>query len=72
MKKEKVIIRVRLEPQLEEVAGKMTPAERRTLARKHERWAHQLKVSADVIDAHSGPKPKPRLRYLPECKCARN
>jgi len=53
-----------MEPELEEIAGSLAPPMRRLLAKKLRRWAHELEVSADVIerdDACHPPKSIPRL-----------
>lgn len=43
------IKRVWMEPELEVVAGGLCPVERLLLARKFDRWARQLRVSAEVM-----------------------
>lgn len=43
--------RVTLEPALQEVAALWSPAKRREMARVFARWARQLRVSANIIDA---------------------
>ena len=64
---------VTLEPALEEEAAMWTPCKRREMARVFARWSHQLKVSADVMDAREkGPfRPKQRI-FLPRAKLALN
>ena len=56
---------VTLEPELEEEASLMTAVQRREFARKLERWARQLRVSAVISDRISAPKPPPSLTYVP-------
>ncbi len=56
---------VTLEPDLEEEASLMTAVQRREFARKLERWARQLRVSAVILDRISAPKPPPSLAYVP-------
>ena len=56
---------VTLEPELEEEASLMTSGQRREFARKLERWARQLRVSAVILDRISVPKPRPSLAYVP-------
>ena len=57
--------RVRLEPELEEDAALLTPPERRAMARKLERWARQLRLSATIMEIDDRPKPPPSLKPLP-------
>lgn len=57
---------VTLEPDLEEEASLMTAGQRREFARKLERWARQLRVSAVILDRVSAPKPPPSLAYVPQ------
>ena len=52
--------RVILEPTLESKAFCLTACQRRELARKFERWARQLRVSAKMLDLDESPKPPPR------------
>jgi hypothetical protein len=54
-----------LEPTLELQACVLSPAERRSLARVYARWAHQLRVSAAILEAHAAPKPKRKLGQFP-------
>jgi hypothetical protein len=63
---------VTLEPELEEEASLMTPAQRLALARKFERWARQLRVSAFILDRVYSPKPRPSLRALTRRKLVLN
>jgi hypothetical protein len=55
---------VTLEPELEEEAGLLTPAQRLDLARKFERWSRQLRVSAFILKRAYEPKPRPSLKAL--------
>jgi len=59
------ISRVILEPSLECKVGRWSAWQRRELARKFERWARQLRVSARMLDLDEAPKPPPRLKALP-------
>jgi hypothetical protein len=63
---------VTLEPELEEEASLMTPAQRLALARKFERWSRQLRVSAFILDRAYAPKPRPFLRVLMKQKLVLN
>jgi hypothetical protein len=56
---------VTLEPELEAEACLMTSSQRREFARKLERWARQLRVSAVILDRVSAPKPPPSLTFVP-------
>lgn len=61
----KLVIRVRLEPELEEVACLWTIAKRRRMATKLARWARQLSVSAAILEAdQQSQKPRPVLQGL--------
>ena len=64
--------KIRLEPELEERASLWTPTKRRAMAKKLERWAHQLEFSALILEAEAAPKPPPRLKVLPPRKLALN
>ena len=66
------VIRVRMEPELEELAGHMTPVQRRALARKFRRWSRQLYVSADILQSDELPQPQRSLQPLPVRKLYRN
>ena len=57
---------IMLEPDLEELAGHLTPHERMMLAKKFFRWSRQLYVSVKILRRNSGPRPKPSLRRLPQ------
>ena len=48
--------KVTLEPELEEEVALYTPSQRLELARKMERWARQLRVSAFILRRDSCPK----------------
>ena len=53
------------EPALESEVNGMHPLDRRLLAIKLERWAHQLKVTAAVIEAQDKALPPPkRIRKI--------
>jgi len=56
--------RVILEPMLESKVSCWSSCQRRELARKFERWARQLRVSAKMLDLDEGPKPAPHLKAL--------
>jgi hypothetical protein len=64
MKERKAVI---LEPDLEIEAGELSVSQRRELARKLERWAHQLRVSAEVLWRRQNPVKK-RLSLKPVCR----
>jgi hypothetical protein len=57
-------IRVRLEPELEQIAGGLDAVSRKRVARKFKRWAHQLEVSAIILIRDAAPRPRPVLRRL--------
>jgi hypothetical protein len=61
MKKRK---RITLEPDLEADVAFLNAYQRRALARKFERWAHQLRLSATILLAEQKPKPKPSLKAV--------
>ena len=65
-------IRVRLEPGLEEEVSLLTPAQRVALARKFQRWARQLRVSARIILRDELPQPRPSLKPLPRRRLSWN
>lgn len=62
-----------LEPELEMEAALWSPAKRREMARVFARWAHQLRVSAAVLDAREKGlfRPRPKIG-LPARKAALN
>lgn len=64
MKNEQKSCRVTLEPTLQEQAALWSPAKRIEMARKLERWARQLIISAAILQADSGPPAPPRLKRL--------
>lgn len=64
--------RVTLEPELEEEAALLTPTQRILLAKKLERWARQLRVSAFIMRRDAAPKPRPYLKALSRRKLALN
>jgi hypothetical protein len=53
---------VKLEPDLDAIAGMLKPKERRALAKVYLRWSHELEVSANVIEHHALSKPWKRRR----------
>ena len=65
-------MRIKMEPDLEMHAGNFTAAQRRELARKLERWAKQLRISAFIIDRDSAPRPRPALKRLSRTQLRRN
>ena len=56
--------RVTLEPALEEIAQGLNASQRRALAKKFDRWARELKVSAFILDRDAAPRPRPVLRRV--------
>jgi hypothetical protein len=64
--------RVTLEPELELEAGWFTPSQRLELARKFERWARQLRVSAFILGRDAEPKRPVALKVLPRRKLVLN
>lgn len=68
-----VRIRVKMEPELEEEAGALTASQRRIMAQKLERWVHQLRVSAKILDRDALPRPgRSSLRSLPRRRLSLN
>lgn len=63
--------RVRMEAELEAIAGHMTAEQREELARVLRRRAHQLEYSAWVLRKDAKPRRK-RLKRYPGWKVARN
>ncbi len=72
MKAEPSFCPVILEPALERRAALWSPAKRRFVARKFQRWARQLIISAAVMDRRAAPAPPPRLKALPRRKLTLN
>lgn len=70
------ICRVTLEPQLEAIAGLLPASARRKLALDFKKWAHQLEVSAAIMERDRrrayGPRPTPTLKNLPLRVLVRN
>jgi hypothetical protein len=66
MTHEKGQSRVKLEPELEEIAGSWPTAKRFEMARKFARWAQQLKISAKIMsaDAEGNRHRRRHLRYV--------
>jgi hypothetical protein len=73
-KPDKKICRVRLEPELEEIAALWPAAKRFEVAQKLRRWAKQLRISAIIMASDGrGQKPKPAsVPCLPRRKAALN
>jgi hypothetical protein len=73
-KAEKRFCRVRLEPELEEIAGLWPAAKRFEVARKLKRWAKQLRISALIMASDGrGQKPPPTsVPSLPRRKAVLN
>jgi len=69
-----VSMRVKLEPELEEMAMLWPAARRLEAARKLERWARQLRISAKIMISDALPKGKkpPCLPRVPRRKLALN
>jgi hypothetical protein len=65
-------MRVKLELELEELAGQLNAHERVMLARKYVRWARQLFVSAQILRLDALPKPPPALPRCSRRKAALN
>ena len=61
-----------LEPQLQLEVGSMRPVACRKLAIKLKHWAHQLEVSAKIIEVDEVPGPPARLKFVPAEKAAKN
>jgi hypothetical protein len=64
--------RFTLEPELEEETALLTAAQRMRLARKFERWARQLRVSAFILRQDAHPGPRPSLRAVPRRRLVLN
>jgi hypothetical protein len=56
---QRIVIRVRLEPRLEAIAGQLPASERRNLAKVFYRWSKQLWVSAKVLEPQPPKEPQP-------------
>ena len=63
--KEKVIIRVVLEPGLEEIAGHLSPDEREFVARRYYRWSKQLWATARALRPLPLPRAAPPRKARP-------
>jgi len=64
---------VTLEPELECEVALMNIRQRRTMAKKFERWAHQLWISASILERRQRPlPPRSSLKALPARKQALN
>ena len=61
-----------MEPELEREVALYTPAQRLELARKFERWARELRVSAFILRREAEPKGRAVLRALPPWKLVLN
>ena len=55
---------VRLEPDLEQIAGTFDARECRAMAKLYRRWARQLWVKAKTLERRADPKPAVALRPL--------
>lgn len=58
---------IRLEPDLQIEVCTMPPEERRALAVRFIRWAHQLEVSANVLERQSVPWKRRSLPRISPC-----
>jgi hypothetical protein len=74
MKTEKGSARVKLEPELEEIAALWPAAKRFEMARKFGRWSRQLRVSAKIMsaDARGGNTRRRTLKFVGLRKAALN
>jgi len=76
MKKIVAYCPVSLEPELEAQAALLTPAQRLALARKFQRWARQLEISAAIMRRHQrpagGPPSAPGLKAVSARVLSRN
>lgn len=63
---------VRLEPELEEIAGGLSVWQRRSMARKLRRWARQLEITALILLSDAAPRPRPSLPRLAPRKLSLN
>ena len=57
-------MKIRMEPELEQLAGHLTPAQRIRLADKLERLAHELRVTDSALDPQTPPRPPRALIKL--------
>lgn len=64
--------RVRLEPELESLAGTFGAAQSEELARLYERWARQLRVKAKILRADAARVRRPSLKRLAAPKLVLN
>ena len=64
--------RVKCAPEIESEVCEMGPGERRQLALKFRRLAHQLEFSAMILEMDAAKVPKPRLKWLPTGKLKLN
>ena len=58
-------VKVILEPELQEEVELLNSWQRLRMARKFERWAHQLRISAFILSRNQTPKPRSSLKALP-------
>lgn len=66
-------IKVSVEPELQDLVAAMLPHDRRLLAKKFRRWAHELEVTAKVIETqHRSLPPPKRIRWTSLSKAKRN
>ena len=65
-------LRIILEPKLELQASCLNACQCRQLARVYDRWAHQLKMKAAILDVDAAPPPRRVLRRLPTQKLLLN
>ena len=63
---------VKLEPDLEQIAGTFDARQCRALAALYRRWARQLSVKAKVLESRSLPKPSVYLKPLVARRLALN
>jgi len=70
----KIRVRVKMEPELEAIAGKWPLETRRQFAEKLGRWKHQLEYSSDIIemDLFRAIQQQPELKILHPRKAKRN
>jgi hypothetical protein len=65
MKMESKFCRVKLEPELEEIAALWPAAKRFEVAQKLKRWARQLKISAQIMASDVRGRDSPRPASVP-------